>query len=144
MITPHQEKPVATAASKSDFVSYLREEFTIAGACRRLGITRKSYLMWREKDPEFARDITLAQEDIIDDLEAEAKRRAYDGVSRDIYFQDRVIGQRSEYSNVLLMFLLKGLRPEKYRERQDINQQINGEIILNFVPAYENEGDKIH
>lgn len=51
-----------------------------------------------------------------DALEDEARRRAM-GVAEDVYDgKGNVVGTRMRYSDLLLMFLLKGLKPEKYRE----------------------------
>ncbi len=52
-----------------------------------------------------------------DILEGEAWRRAVQGVERPIHYQGAQVDTIREYSDTLLIFLLKGARPEKYRER---------------------------
>jgi hypothetical protein len=53
-----------------------------------------------------------------DILEAEAHRRAVEGVEKPVgWYKGRPGGYVREYSDVLLIFLLKGLRPEKYKDR---------------------------
>jgi len=47
-------------------------------------------------------------------LEAEAVRRALQGVSEPVFHQGRECGSRVKHSDTLLMFLLKTLRPERY------------------------------
>ncbi len=49
-------------------------------------------------------------------LEAEAVRRAYHGTLKSIYYKGEVCGHTREYSDQLLMFLLRGRDPEKYRD----------------------------
>jgi hypothetical protein len=49
-----------------------------------------------------------------DVLEAEAWRRAVEGVERPIVSGGKVVTTVREYSDTLLIFLLKGRRPEKY------------------------------
>ncbi len=62
-----------------------------------------------------------AEEVAADRLEAEAWRRAVEGVERPVgWYQGKPGGYVKEYSDVLLIFLLKGLRPEKYRERMEL------------------------
>ena len=63
----------------------------------------------------------------VDALEDEAVRRAYEGVERAV----TVAGQREiirEYSDTLLIFLLKGARPERYRD----NLRLEGAFQLNM------------
>lgn len=47
-------------------------------------------------------------------LEAEARRRGVEGVEEPILFQSKVVTTVRKYSDVLLIFLLKGLRPRRY------------------------------
>jgi hypothetical protein len=54
---------------------------------------------------------------VIDQLEEEARRRAVDGVLKPVFQRGRQVGRIREYSDVLLVTLLKGKRPDTYRER---------------------------
>ena len=49
--------------------------------------------------------------------EDEAVRRAHDGVDEPVFYQGKACGVVRKYSDTLLIFLLKGRRPEKYRDR---------------------------
>ena len=59
-----------------------------------------------------------------DMLEDEAVRRAKDGVERPVYQGGKLVGHVQEYSDTLLIFLLKGARPEKYRDR--VQRELSG------------------
>lgn len=48
-------------------------------------------------------------------LEHEAVRRAYHGVEEPVFYQGVECGAVTEYSDTLLMFLLKARNPAKYR-----------------------------
>ena len=48
-----------------------------------------------------------------DALEREAWRRGAEGVSRPVYQQGREVGVIQEYSDALLIHMLKAHRPEK-------------------------------
>ncbi len=56
-----------------------------------------------------------------DVLEAEAHRRAVEGVEEPVGWYKGVAGGTvRRYSDVLLMFLTKGALPERYRERVEV------------------------
>ena len=56
-------------------------------------------------------------EQAADVLEREAWRRASEGVKQPVFYQGEVCGHVQKYSDVLLIFLLKGARPDRYREQ---------------------------
>ena len=95
-------------------------------ACRMAGVSRATVYRHRNRSARFARRWDDAVEDTVDVLEAEARRRAVSGVDRPVYYRGAVVGSAREYSDNLLMFLLKTLRPEKYRERFDVKRLIEG------------------
>jgi hypothetical protein len=70
---------------------------------------RSSHYRWM-KDPEYAAQFETAREEAIDRLEGEAINRAMHGSDR------------------LMEFLLKGAKPEKYRENHKV--EITGEVDI--------------
>lgn len=92
----------------------------LSAASRVSGISRQDHYLWVKKDPQYVADFLEAQEKAIDALETEARRRAVDGTERPVYQGGELVGTIREYSDTLLIFLLKGARPERYRERYDI------------------------
>ena len=52
-----------------------------------------------------------------DALEDEALRRAFHGSERPVFQGKELVGYVRDYSDTLLIFMLKARRPEKYRER---------------------------
>lgn len=89
----------------------------ITMACRAVGIDRSTEWVWRKRDPQFAALREIAGQLAVESLEDEARRRAVDGTLEPVYAGGRVCGWVPRYSDTLLMFLLKGLYPEKYRDR---------------------------
>ncbi len=90
-------------------------------ACEVAKVGRSSHYRWLEKDPEYREAFELAKEGAADILEAEAYRRAVEGVEKPVgWYKGKPGGTVRLYSDVLLMFLLKALRPEKYRERVEV------------------------
>jgi hypothetical protein len=82
--------------------------------------TGKAYVH-RRQDPAFAQEWeeTLQQAmDIV--LEPEAIRRAVEGVEKAVYYQGEPVGTVREYSDTLLIFLLKGWKSDRYKERREV------------------------
>ena len=68
-------------------------------------------------DPDYPELFAEAQEAAADYLEAEAWRRAAEGTEKGIYYKGKKVDIQKEYSDTLLIFLMKGIMPEKYRDR---------------------------
>ena len=94
---------------------------------------RPTVYFWKESDEEFAAAMATAAEQAADRLEQEARRRAVEGLRRVKFGKggEPLIDPETlkpytelEFSDTLLIFLLKGIRPEKYRER--VSQEIGG------------------
>jgi len=99
----------------------------IRRACQAAGINRDTFYKWSEHDAEFVLAFQQAKVEAVEYLEAEAHRRATEGVRKEkpIYGRNGALLAtviETDYSDVLLIFLLKGLAPEKYRERVDVTQ----------------------
>ncbi len=90
---------------------------TITHAATKAGINRKTHYNWLESDPEYAARFKEADEEATDNLEREARRRAVEGVDEPVFYQGDIVGHIRKMSDTLLIFLLKGAKPEKYRER---------------------------
>ena len=91
-----------TAKKKAAFCKGLSDGLTVSDACVAAGAGRNTVYEWRKHDEAFAKAWEDALESGTDVLEREAQRRAL------------------ESSDTLLIFLLKGRRPEKYRERLSV------------------------
>lgn len=67
-----------------------------------------------EEDEEFALAVQTITDITNEQLVVEARRRAM-GVEKNVYYKGEVVGVEKEYSDNLLMFLIKGRMPE-YRD----------------------------
>jgi hypothetical protein len=106
-----------TAARQARFLKAYATAGTVRSACALARVGRRTHYTWLEHDETYQAWFREAQDDVADKLEQEAMRRAHDGVRKPVYQGGKRVGFIQEYSDVLLIFLLKGLRPEKYRER---------------------------
>lgn len=110
---------------KQAVLAVLAETGNIRQACIAAGVGRQSYYDWRNNDPEFAAAAELAAQDAADYLEEVARQRA---------IRDK------NPSDLLLIFLLKGLRPEKYRDNYNPGLNItadNVQIVFANVPSLD-------
>ena len=89
----------------------------------------------RKEDPEFAEAWNLALEAGNDVLEAEALRRAVEGVDEPIYQGGALVGTVTKYSDTLLALLLKAHLPEKFRERSEVKHTASAELAAALEAA---------
>lgn len=123
--TAHNRTPKKRPRWAKAFLAELAKSGNVRGACEAVQIGRRTVYDLRESDPAFAADWERAQEEAADLLEAEARRRALEGVEEPVFGGlgygrgSGEIGRVRKYSDTLLIFLLKGAKPETYRERSE-------------------------
>lgn len=125
------------------FLAQLRRCGVVALAADAAGISRSQAYRTREGSAAFREAWDTALEDATDGLEAEARRRALEGWDRPVFYQGQCVGAVREYSDPLLMFLLKAHRPDRFRERvPSADDQPVTVKILRFSedPAPESDG----
>lgn len=131
---------IATPKRRMRFLATLAECGNVSRAALASGMSRDAVYDLRQRDADFAASWTDALEQASDRLEQEAWRRAHDGVEEPLTCAKGLIYDElgnpvvvRKYSDTLLIFLLKGARPEKYRE----NVKISGSVAHSLVPAGE-------
>lgn len=102
-----------------------RRTGNVSQACAASGIKRRGTVYeWQEHDAAFALEYRQAEIEATESLESEAHRRAMFGVPKykGVYYKGELLEvvEEREYSDTLLIFLLKARAPEKYRERFDV------------------------
>jgi hypothetical protein len=112
-----------TEQKKREFlIAFINCAGQVGRAAEEAGITPKTSWNWRQKDPAFADAFEKAKGMAAEVLEQEAVRRAFEGVEEPVgWFRGEPGGHVRKYADTLLIFLLKGMMPEKYRERTDVN-----------------------
>ncbi len=105
---------------KPRFVDNLRETGNVSAAARHAGVSRQTVYKERGASEQFREAWDDAMEEAMDLLEAEARRRAYDGTLKPVYYKGAPVGEIREYSDTLTIFLLKGRRPDVFKDRQDV------------------------
>lgn len=109
-----------TPQRRNKFLKALAEYGIVGTACKAAGIGRTMAFQWRQDDPVFASQWNEAVEQATEKLEREAWRRASEGWEKPVFQNGRQVGTVREYSNTLLIFLLKAQRPDRYRENSKV------------------------
>jgi hypothetical protein len=131
-----------TARLKRAFLAAYADTGNITAAARAAGISRTNHYTWMKADEAYVEAFSDADQQATDLLETEARRRAAHGVDEPVIHQGQMMGQWvnakgeivqpdtagatmipltvKKYSDTLLIFLMKGARPEKYRDNAKI------------------------
>lgn len=109
--------------TKKSFIAAFSECGNISIACNIVGIHPMSIYGWLRNDEEFNEDYNVAVDFAVAALEMEARRRALEGSDR------------------LLEFLLKSLKPEVYRERYEVKQEVSADYVIDISPRSSNDSD---
>lgn len=88
----------------------------VSAAAKLAEVSRRSHYEWLARDKRYAAAFEEAVDEAADRLETEARRRAVSGVAEPVFYKGEKVGAIQKYSDTLLIFLLKGARPEKYAE----------------------------
>lgn len=133
---PVKKARTGTALGKrrrqDQFLTAFRVSGSVREAAKSAGICAYTHYSWLANDPEYRLRYAEATQDAAAHLEEEAWRRAVEGErklilyrGKPVFVTDETTGERVPLyeinrSDHLLMFLLKGLVPQRYRERQSI------------------------
>jgi|SRR5262245_24976732 len=110
-----------TPQKKAAFLTALAACGNVRQAARTIHAAPDTVYAHRKTDPAFAEaweQALHAAMDIV--LEPEAIRRAVQGVERAVFHRGEQVGVQREYSDTLLIFLLKGWKPDRYKERSEV------------------------
>jgi hypothetical protein len=130
------------------FLAVLRETGNHSAACHAARIDRTTPYKAMREDQDFAAAYKDAMDEACDALELEARRRAHDGVDKPVVYQGELCGTwvdaqgrvvtaqtpgarlvpltLKEYSDSLLLALLRAHRPEKFRDNAKIEHSGTG------------------
>jgi hypothetical protein len=130
---------VQSEHAKRAFLESYRQWANISYACEQANIGRTTVYGWQEHDPEFLAAFRLAGEAATERLEKEAWRRGVEGspYTRTSYWHGEPVGTdaKIEYSDQLLMLLLRARKPDTYREKLDVTVAQVVKTIAGIDPA---------
>jgi hypothetical protein len=110
--------------AKHAFLECYRQWANISYACQVSGVGRTNVYRWQETDDAFSHAFKQAESEATERLEREAWRRATEGTpyERTSYWHGEPVGtdRKIEYSDQLMLLLLRARRPDVYREKVDV------------------------
>lgn len=135
---------------KKAFLTAFGQTGTVTAAAQLAGIDRKMHYTWllQDEDGSYHKAFAEAEDIATERMEQEAIRRAVQGVPEPVFYQGQQVGYVQRYSDTLLMFMLKGQRPDKFRDnvRQEISGPNGGPVDMGFKikieDATKDEGNK--
>ena len=162
----HKVRHPKKRASQGKFLAALvHTGGSIVSAAAAAGIDRSLHYIWLREDPAYPERFATAWDQAMDTLEAEAARRAFEGVAEPVFHAgkrvlDVAVDEKGQikrnsdgkpiavpaairrHSDTLLMFLLNGNRSNKYRQRTDARfvdeKGKDRKLDLDAVSAYVN------
>ena len=125
---PSPTRATRRAEQQAAFLAAYARIATVKDAAQVAGIGRRTHYDWLEAEAAYAARFEEARLDATDGLLREARRRAVVGVQEPVFYRGEAVGTVTKYSDVLLIFLLKGLLPQMFRDRVE-HTGAHGEAI---------------
>jgi hypothetical protein len=129
-------------AQKVAFLESFVTVGTITHAAASAGVERQRHYEWLEADPDYTVAFEAAQDAAAEVLVREARRRAVEGVDEAIVYQGKIqqdaTGQPASvkrFSDILLIFLMKGAMPEVYRDNFHITGSVELDTLVGKLAA---------
>ena len=122
-----------TSKKKQQFLELLAEYGNVSRAAQEAKIIRTHIYQIRDSDPDFAAAFDAAVKLGTAALEDEARRRAFEGCDKPVFYQGIQCGAVREYSDTLMIFLLKAHDPEKYAERTKNDVTLGGALKMDVT-----------
>ena len=112
------------AKKKAAFLEAFRASMHVGRSAELAGIARPTVYAWRKRDANFKRKWDAVEADVTEDFFHEAVRRAFTGTVKPVIHKGQIAFDREgkdlylrEWSDTLLMFIMKSRDPFKYCDR---------------------------
>ena len=129
-----------TTEKRKKFIKHLGRTGNVAASVKMVGLGRSRAFELKKEDSAFGQAWQEAIDTFVDRCEEELRRRAVEGYKETVFYGGKKVGEITKYSDVLLMFYLKSLRPQKYREHA-LNLPEGATIMIGIQqPAKQVEG----
>jgi hypothetical protein len=145
-------------SKQSAFLAAFRLTASVTKAAEAARIDRRLHYDWLDAEPAYAQAFETAREEAAQALEDEAIRRAKEGIEEPVIYKGELCTEpildengaqmfdekgarlvrplvRVKYSNQLLTFLLKGFKPERYRDRTTVDVTGSLAVVVDRLAA---------
>jgi hypothetical protein len=102
---------------KDRFLQCFEETGNISKSAEIAGINRRDHYDWLKNDEKYVDAFAKSAQIAGDSLEAEGFKRALEGWEEPVFYQGEQTATIRKFSDTLLIFLLKGAKPNKYSDR---------------------------
>ena len=120
------------------FLKAFGELGNVSRAAEATGINRSNHYIWmKDEGSDYPERFNAANERAIDKFEAELIRRGVEGYDKPVFQGGREVGTVREYSDTLLIFLMKGRHPERYGDkwRGEINANVGVKRLEDYLDS---------
>jgi len=131
---PNEEEPetdISVHPKKAAMLAAYAKCGVVARACKFADVGRTTHYEWLNDDAEYRAAFSEAHKTAIEYLESVAHRRATKGWLEPVFHKGAVCGHVRRFSDTLLIFMLKGAAPDKYRDRMETKH--SGQIEHNHT-----------
>jgi hypothetical protein len=129
--------PEVTDHKKRAFLAAYAHTGRITHAAKSSNLGWRNHYNWIKTDPVYAQAFAVAGQMAGDWMEDEAIRRAKEGVFKPVFYKGEHVDDVQEFSDTLLIFLLKGAKPEKYKDRFEHTGAQGGPMAMTFLERVE-------
>lgn len=127
-----QGVPLTTQQKQKFLQKYLSTAGNASKAAKAAGISRSAAYLHRDNDADFRQAWDNAEAQVVDAMEEELHRRSTKGYLEPVFYKGEMVAKVRKYSDSLLQFALKGKKPDVYRERFEVNQNVTGSLDVNI------------
>ncbi len=118
-----------TSATRARVLEGYAEFGQVRKACQEAGVSHSMHYEWLRQYPEYRSAFERMRDPVMDLMEDEAVRRAVEGVERPMTIAGKEVWVR-EFSDQLLMFLLKARNRRVFGDRSDDTLKVEGELSI--------------
>lgn len=129
----------APADWQDRFLAAYRAHMMSTHAAHIAGVGYKTYLKERQQNEAFAVACADVEEHFTQQMEREAFRRAVKGTDKPVVSMGEVVTTEKQFSDTLLIFLLKSRRPETYRDNYKVEHSGKIETQLDLTKLTEEQ-----
>ena len=112
----HMATHAVARGKRARFLKEFRKCGVVTHAATAAKIPVRSHYYWLKDDPAYKQQFEEATIEACEVVEREVHRRAVEGVERDVYQGGKKVGTHTNYSDLLLIFLMKKLNAA-FRDR---------------------------
>ncbi|WP_013626589.1 hypothetical protein [Rubinisphaera brasiliensis] len=131
---PETGRKLKITELQEKFLDAFGDLATVTHAAAKVGCSRQQHYEALKLNPDYKIAFDEAQSVAADNMEFFARMLAMKGWMEPIYHNGELVGQKPKYSAALIIFIMKGLMPDKYADRQ--KTEITGvDPVQVYLPA---------